>query len=365
MRLFLTFISIIFLSYNVITSIVISLFYRNHSVFRTELGKSLFKILILTAVHSMYLLLKLYVFKEINIAYTIPFSLLYGSLMYLALKKDHSPDYTPVSKFINFIPFVLVFIFGILCLYFDTVPFFTENNFKRLNYGITSFVYLIYGVLLIKDFVFSIKFEELNDTSIDFSALIAVIMICTSLVNMGFLFFNPAKNTVHSPILLHVILTIAVILIVIKLIHLNKDVDIAQKSVLTINEGEERNNKKYAKSRLDDEQLLAYKKAIESIDNSYFYNSELNLEALEQHLKIKKYYLTQVFSLALNTSFSNYTNKKRIDYAIELLKADPNIKATELTFMVGFSSPQNFNKVFSSIVGITPTKFRKSIKSIK
>lgn len=364
MQVILTYIFTIFLVSNAIIGIVTILFYRSYLVFKTRFGKSLLQVLLLMAVHSCYLLLNINVFKDSNPELTIPFSLLYGPLMYMALQKESFTKYPLVYRVLNFTPFFLVVFSLILCIVFPDSTLFSENNFIIINYGITSLLFLYYGAQLIKAFVNSVKLNSTEANPKEFSFFVAMILISASLVYLGFLFFNPGKDYVHSFFLLHIIMTLCVILTSFKLIKIQKKLLKNERigCCYEIELEEEEKNIKYAKSRLDDEQLLIYKKAIESLDDTFFYNSDLNLEMLEEQLKIKKYYLTQVFSLTLDTSFTNYTNNKRVEYAKQVMQENAEIKSTELAFMVGFNSVQNFNKVFQSIVGQTPAKYRSLLK---
>lgn len=57
-----------------------------------------------------------------------------------------------------------------------------------------------------------------------------------------------------------------------------------------------------------------------------------------------------------NVRFSLYLNYQRITRAIELL-ADREKTLSEIAYEVGFSTPNNFNRVFKQITGMTPGQF--------
>lgn len=61
-------------------------------------------------------------------------------------------------------------------------------------------------------------------------------------------------------------------------------------------------------------------------------------------------------------NFNTYINKVRINLLIKRLKADPKYRSYTIEFIAndfGFRSRSNFNKVFSSIVGMTPSEWIK------
>lgn len=54
----------------------------------------------------------------------------------------------------------------------------------------------------------------------------------------------------------------------------------------------------------------------------------------------------------------DYVNKQRIDKSIVLMNTT-SMNITEISEVVGFSSLRYFSKVFKSIIGETPSNYRK------
>jgi AraC-type DNA-binding domain-containing proteins len=56
--------------------------------------------------------------------------------------------------------------------------------------------------------------------------------------------------------------------------------------------------------------------------------------------------------------FTNYLNYQRITRAIELF-ADGDKTMQQIAYEVGFSTPNNFNRVFKQMMGVNPSVFCK------
>ncbi len=91
------------------------------------------------------------------------------------------------------------------------------------------------------------------------------------------------------------------------------------------------------------------------------YMKEISLKILSRNFYISSYYLSRTFKDVTGFSFIEYLNNIRIREAQNLLrKSDFNI--TQISEKVGFESTTHFGRVFKTITGQSPLKFRK-IKS--
>jgi len=88
-------------------------------------------------------------------------------------------------------------------------------------------------------------------------------------------------------------------------------------------------------------------------------DSSLSLEDVSNHVGISKYHLSRLFSKQLEQGFAEYLNQVRVKKAKELL-VETNLSVIEISFLVGFNSPQNFGRVFKKFAGITPKEFSKA-----
>lgn len=116
---------------------------------------------------------------------------------------------------------------------------------------------------------------------------------------------------------------------------------------------------KYEKSRVDEKEMLELVQTLEKLDDAVFLDETLNLEKLATHLNIQRYYLSQVFSVGLNTSFTKYVNAKRCSYACELLKNKDKTKYSieDIALKAGFNSTTTFYRAFKENYGVAPSQY--------
>jgi AraC-like DNA-binding protein/mannose-6-phosphate isomerase-like protein (cupin superfamily) len=95
------------------------------------------------------------------------------------------------------------------------------------------------------------------------------------------------------------------------------------------------------------------------IDANYKQNITLDMLAEISHMS--KYYLIHLFQNFTGLSPINYMIARRIDESKALLEiADYSI--SQISEMIGFSSPSYFSQVFKKLVGVSPVDYRKNIK---
>lgn len=112
-------------------------------------------------------------------------------------------------------------------------------------------------------------------------------------------------------------------------------------------------------SNADETFLLNLNKLIEENLN----NTELNVDFIVKELFMSRSLLYEKIKALTGMSIIEYLNKYRIDKAALLLSTTSN-NITEISEMVGFSSPRYFSRVFKSSKGLTPTEFKnKKAKS--
>ncbi|MGI9261202.1 MAG: helix-turn-helix domain-containing protein [Woeseiaceae bacterium] len=121
---------------------------------------------------------------------------------------------------------------------------------------------------------------------------------------------------------------------------------------------------KYAKSGLNETQLLEYKQRLETImqvDQLYLH-SDMTLPKLADAVGCSVNHLSQVINAGFGMSFFDYLNRYRIQYAREMLSAldDRNCAILNIAFTVGFNSNSAFYAAFKKCVGQTPAQYRRS-----
>ena len=97
-------------------------------------------------------------------------------------------------------------------------------------------------------------------------------------------------------------------------------------------------------------------KLLDHIEKNY--QKDLNLKEISDSLNINSIYLGQLFQKEIGILFSDYINNFRINKAKDLL-SNTSLKASEIGELVGYSNKNYFYRKFKSIVGITPSEWRK------
>ncbi|MCB1169302.1 MAG: helix-turn-helix domain-containing protein [Leptospiraceae bacterium] len=103
---------------------------------------------------------------------------------------------------------------------------------------------------------------------------------------------------------------------------------------------------------------------LQSMEEDKLYEVEdLRLEALARHVDLRPHQLSELLNQILNTSFSDFLRKFRIDAAMKKL-ADPDCQDSilDIGLAVGFGSKTAFNRSFSALTGMTPGQYRSHKK---
>lgn len=100
-------------------------------------------------------------------------------------------------------------------------------------------------------------------------------------------------------------------------------------------------------------------KAIQYINAHYF--EDLNLDILAQNVFVSSYYLSHLFRREMGVTFSDYLTKVRVSRAKELLMEGRSVE--DVSGCVGYRDGNYFIKIFKKYVGVTPSKYRKSVLS--
>lgn len=359
MTYFLRYLSVIFLLYNVIVLVVSCFLYRYYEVFRKTNGRQYFLLLVFIGCHSLYLLLEIFLLNTHRV-YTVPFGLLYGPIIYNAIEYNNVKDRSSGRKLIGFLPFILVFVAMIIFCATENQFLYNQYLFQVLYYVASALTLFYFGIKLLLLFLKEIiKANFKSVLQFKFHFEVGVLLIIAAFVHVGFFIHFDKDNIIHSPVIIHVFMTIGVVLVCVKMFEIQKS--LSQKVDAGFSVTADNIDLKYAKSRLEDEVLNEYQHSIETLADDFFYQPDLKLEMLEDKLKIKKYYLTQTFSMKMETSFIKYTNKKRVEFAVKLIETNACDSVSDIAYKVGFSSVPNFNRAFVLNFNKTPRQFKKEL----
>lgn len=104
---------------------------------------------------------------------------------------------------------------------------------------------------------------------------------------------------------------------------------------------------------------LAVREAIEYIDENF--SKKITLESIAKRFNYSKYHFARLFKESTGYTFIEHLNKKRIEYAYELLRDEKNKKSlSQICDESGFASYAYFSKKFKDEYGILPLDFRRT-----
>ena len=93
------------------------------------------------------------------------------------------------------------------------------------------------------------------------------------------------------------------------------------------------------------------------------YEENICLKDIAKELKVSYVYLSRLYSKNIHVRFNDFINSLRIRKSITLL-ANNNLSISEISFMCGFGSIRNFNRIFLNELGCTPKQFRNEKKTL-
>ena len=102
-----------------------------------------------------------------------------------------------------------------------------------------------------------------------------------------------------------------------------------------------------------------WKKNIIIFISEQYVNSELSLLNVANKVGKHEKTVSKFFQDEFNTSFKKYLNLLRLEEAKKLL-TEPSLSIKEIAYTVGYSSTNNFTRVFKQYEGKTPSVFRES-----
>ena len=109
----------------------------------------------------------------------------------------------------------------------------------------------------------------------------------------------------------------------------------------------------------DEELMLRIRETMQS--NKLFLNSNLKVSDLATLLGTNSRYISRCINVCENRSFSDFVNDYRIEYAKQLMVKNPKMKVGNAGTASGFSSEQNFFRIFKQATGQTPGDWRDSL----
>ncbi len=117
--------------------------------------------------------------------------------------------------------------------------------------------------------------------------------------------------------------------------------------------------------KVDQTEFLKYK-LLQLFENDKIYrHPDLKITHISEKLNTNRTYISKLINDEMNVNFNEFVNKYRINEAKILMKSE-NGKITTLEMIAeesGFGSVNSFTRVFKSVTGVTPGKYRDSTKA--
>ena len=126
-------------------------------------------------------------------------------------------------------------------------------------------------------------------------------------------------------------------------------------------------NDKYEKSGLSEEKADEYYQKLILLmeEEKIFKQIKLTLGELAEMISISSHNLSEVINTKTEMNFFDFINRYRIEEVKkEIIKPEnDNLTLLAVAMDVGFNSKSSFNTLFKKYVGLTPSKYRDSLKS--
>ncbi len=99
------------------------------------------------------------------------------------------------------------------------------------------------------------------------------------------------------------------------------------------------------------------------IDAVYSEDMEnITIKSVAAKCNVSEAFLISYFKKYVSGSFKEFVNGLLINKALDCFFRYPHLSITEIALKSGFGSVRNFNRIFSSVMGCTPSQYRRNKK---
>lgn len=280
---------------------------------------------------------------------------LIAPLMYLYFTEVFSTGPERKLYFIHFLPFVLM-------LGVENFSSLDKFSLFRLSIFIWTVLTLLYMTLLAaKLFKVKNRYQQLHSSTlaIEFRWSLALLfgLMMFVAVDIGIGLYILANMPYPDSLVNSFIAIRSVFVIGIVLYTLYHKITIKQPLDLFIDPHSPKNT---STLRLTEDAAQSLTLVLEQRmkDPALFSTPNLSLTDLAEKLSVTTHQLSEVLNTHMRTSFYQYVNTKRIDYAKKLLSEAPSKPIVDIALLCGYGSKTTFYDNFKKISGQTPKQFR-------
>lgn len=106
-----------------------------------------------------------------------------------------------------------------------------------------------------------------------------------------------------------------------------------------------------------------YEKVLTMMENKKpFLDEEYSLTDMAASVYTNKSYLSKTINVFSGRNFCQFVNYYRIQYSVELMKKEPNLRVAELAALSGFHTVVTFNMAFKLNMNLTPSELLAKIR---
>lgn len=303
------------------------------------------------------------------------FTLLHGPFLYLYLRevikeKDEKIKYWP--HFIIFAIFYIIFLFNPVPLHPGGPLEVVESTFPLLtHFGLINvIIFIIYGIFSLKSiYLHRIKLKETfayenSEITLFWLSLLPIIFVF--FIVLILIIENTFLRNIIEIDIIHLILFLFFTLYLIffglrqKQVYLKESKEIPQNQRKAIKQP----NIKEEQEKETNIELLSEMDKIMKEEKLYL-NPMLSVYDLANSINVSRHQISSLLNKDLSMNFYQYVNKYRLEEFCKRLEDDNENKFNIIdhAFDSGFNSKSSFNSLFKSHFNMTPSQYRKSLKS--
>lgn len=89
----------------------------------------------------------------------------------------------------------------------------------------------------------------------------------------------------------------------------------------------------------------------------FFLDGDVNIDWVASTLATNRHYVSDYFNKVLHTTFNDYINNLRLEYALELMRTG-KVAPAEIAYEAGFNNDHTFRRLFKEKYGCTPSQYK-------